>query len=203
MSDSYNNSGVPVNENNITVTSGRSFTEDCFFNVLNISSDVTIDGADFTANNLTVSGSITLLNGATLHVKRLLTANGSSKTFTVSPDSSVIAEKVSKLSSYTFIDIDGAFTFGGDAYFSSTKLTGDGEIVFNGDLIGSSLTVDKPGLVTLSGKAPQTVTASGANFNDLVISNPSRRGVTFPSTVYCYGDYTVNGSVVSGTVKQK
>ena len=93
--------------------------------------------------------------------------------------------------------------FGGDVSITSAALSGNGNIYLWCDLIGSSLTIDKPNNFYVVGKTPQTLSCSGANFNNITISNNSRSGVKFSSSVNCYGEYNANGSNVLGTVTQK
>ena len=200
VSGNYTNSGTKVNDDYIIIASGNDITENRTYQTLNVTTDLILDGCTVTADTLNAQAGIKLTNGAKLIVNKMLTANGSSKKIEIDDTSQLNIKKLSSISSYSYIIVDGELIFGSDTSISSTKLSGSGTITIKGDMYGSSLTVNQPQNFNIVGKTPQIISVSGANFYNLNVSNTSRSGVKFENTVYYYGEYKTNGSKVTGTV---
>ena len=200
VSGNYTNSGTKVNDDYIIIALGKNIIENRTYQTLNVTTDLILDGCTVTADTLNAQAGIKLTNGAKLIVNKMLTASGSNKKIEIDDTSQLNIKKLSSISSYADIIVDGELIFGSDTAISSAKLSGTGTITVKGDLYGSSLTVNKPQNVNIVGKTPQIISASGASFYNLNISNTSRSGVKFENTVYYYGDYNANGSKVTGTV---
>ena len=203
ISDNYSNNGVKVDDTKIIISSGKEITTDKTYPVLNQTTDLIIDGCTVTVDTANITGGIKLINGAKLVINKSLTAKASSKNIEIDETSVITIKKIANISSYSNIVVNGELTLGSDAVINSTKLSGVGTVNINGDLYGSSLTINKPENVNIIGKTPQIISCSGANFNNLNILNSSRKGITFSSSVNCYGQYNTNNSNISGTVKQK
>ena len=217
----YITNGKITNEENV-VFRGQIRNNTVFANLLIKDSDLIIDGCTVTAKKgVNLNGSLIIRNSGKLITKGLTLTNGnitisdnselsvnaitnisnsSSKSFSVDSTSTVNLNKLAIINSMGNIAVDGLLKFGSDASLSSATLTGNGTIQLFGDLIGNSLTVNQPKNFEIVGKLPQEISASGASFYNLNISNPSRGGVKFNNTVYYCGDYTTNGSKVTGTV---
>ncbi len=203
VADTYSNNGVTVDDTKIIISSGRVITSNKTYSTLNQTTDLIIDGCTVAVDTANITAGIKLINGAKLVINKRLTASVSSKTIEIDETSSLTVKKLASISSYSDIIVNGELTLGSDAVMNSTKLSGSGTINIKGDLYGSSLTVNKPENVNIIGKTPQIISCSGANFNNLNLLNNSRKGITFSSSVNCYGEYNKNDSNVSGTVTQK
>lgn len=203
VAHTYTNNGVKVDENKIIISSGRVITSDKTYPILNQTTALIIDGCTVTVDIANITSGIKLINGANLIINKRLTANASSNTIEIDETSALTVKKIASISSYSGIMVNGELTLGSDAVMNSTKLNGSGTINIKGDLYGNSLTLNNPKNVNIIGKTPQIISCSGANFNNLYISNNSHGGVKFSSSVNCYGKYNPNNSNVSGTVTQK
>lgn len=123
--------------------------------------------------------------------------NASSNTITLNENSSIIVDDYLNASSSTF-NIDGNLTIVGDAKLTLSTIGGNGTINFMGDVNSSSCTWNKPN-VSFCGKTPQTVSGSAISVNNLTISNTSKSGITFSTTVNYYGEYIEDNSVINGS----
>lgn len=149
------------------------------------------------SGNLTLSSNSVLIleDNAILNVAGNL--NASSNTLTLNENSSIIIDDYLNVTSSTF-NIDGNLTIVGDAKLTSSTIGGNGTINFMGDVNSSSCTWNKPN-VSFCGKTPQTVSGSVISVNNLTISNTSKSGITFSTTVNYYGEYTEDTSVINGS----
>lgn len=224
VSGDYQSNGKIVNSSNV-IFAGNINEDIVYEDALSMTSDLVIDGDTVTAKkgivltgNLIIknggklitkslsvtNGSITLENNAELTINGKTTLSGSSSnSVTVDESSQINFNKLTIIKNIGNIVVNGNLKFGGDVSITSAALSGNGNIYLWCDLIGSSLTIDKPNNFYVVGKTPQTLSCSGANFNNITISNNSRSGVKFSSSVNCYGEYNANGSNVLGTVTQK
>lgn len=123
--------------------------------------------------------------------------NASSNTITLNENSSIIVDDYLNASSSTF-NMDGNLTIVGDAKLTLSTIGGNGTINFMGDVNSSSCTWNKPN-VSFCGKTPQTVSGSAISVNNLTISNTSKSGITFSTTVNYYGEYIEDNSVINGS----
>ena len=203
VSQTYlNNNNVEINEEKLVLSMGKVITSNKNYTKLDQTTDLIIDGCTVSIDVLNLTAGIKLTNGAKLIVNRKLIAS-SSKTIEIDETSSLELNKLSKISSYSNILVDGRLLLGSDSVLTSTKLSGSGIISVKGDLYGSSLTINQPNTFEIIGKTPQIISCSNADFYNLNILNNSRKGVTFSNSVNYYGDYNKNDSNVTGTVTQK
>ncbi len=203
VSGTYTNNGIAVDEDKIIELYGEIISADVSYKEFSPAIDITLDGCTIITDTAALSKNIKLINGAKLIVTKRFSASGNSSTIEIDSTSELTIKKIASISSYSGIVVDGVLTFGSDVALTSTRLSGSGTINLKGDLYGYSLTLNQPTNVNIIGKTPQIISCSGANFYNLNISNSSRKGVTFSSSVNCYGEYNKNDSNVSGTVIQK
>ena len=203
----YTENNSNIDSSKVVFSQGNILTEDLVYDTpLNITGDLIIDGFTLKANKgLNVkTGNIILTNGAELIVNGKASITGtSSQRISVDESSSIYFDNVAIIDTLNSIDINGILNCMGDMSLKSTTLSGDGTISLRGDLYCSSVKINQPNSFKIIGKTPQTISVSGANFKNLYILNPSRGGVSFSSSVNCYGEYNKNDSNVSGTVTQK
>jgi len=227
VSQSYTSTGKVVNPENILFSGGNNINDDVVYTVpLNIEGDLIVDGKTVIAkDDITVKGNITVCNGGKLITENLTLTNGSltvsgdstltigglarltgtsSNTISVDETSEIDFKKLAIVSTYSSITNDGILRFGGDVSISSATLTGSGTMYLRGDLYSSSLTINRFGTLNLNGLLPQKLSCSSSpTFDNIIISNPSRGGVTFNNTFYYYETYEKGENTVSGTVSHK
>lgn len=199
----YTNNGVKIDDAKIIILSGKTITSNKSYSTLNQTTDLIIDGCTVMVDTANISAGIKLINGAKLIINKRLSAGATSKIIEIDETSTLTIKKIASISSYSNIIVNGELTLGSDVVIDSTNLSGSGTVNINGDLYGNYLTINKPENVNVTGKTPQIISCGGANFSNLNILNNSRKGVTFSSSVNCYGEYNKNDSNVSGTVIQK
>lgn len=207
VADRWTFIGKVIKSENIIAESGVAITEDKIYNApLTIDGDLIIDGNSFVVNSsLTVKGNVTVKNGGKLVVNGIarLTGTGSS-TVLIDETSEFSLNKVAIINSYSTITDNGILRFGGDVSISSSTLTGSGTMFLKGDLYSSSLTISRLGKLVLNGMLPQKLSCSSSpTFDNIIVSNPSRGGVTFNNSFYYYETYEKGINTASGTVSHK
>ena len=202
----YSGNNHIINPANVVFANGNTANSDVVYNEqLNVTGDLIIDGHTVTARGLTVTnGNVILTNGAKLIVNGGTNISGaSSNKISIDETSSAEFNKLSFIKSIGSIEVNGNLKFGGDISLSSTKISGSGTVTVNADIYGSSLTIDKPKNFNITGKTPQIIQCSGANLNNLNISNTSKQGVEISGTIYYYGTYSDNGCKIAGTITKR
>ena len=227
VSQSYTSTGKVINPENILFSGGSNIDEDVVYTVpLNIEGNLIVDGNTVIAkDDITVKGNIVIQNGGTLITENLTLTSGSltvsgdstltvdglakltgtsSNTISVDETSEIDFRRLSIISTFKSITNNGTLRFGGDTSISSATLTGSGTMYLRGDLYSSSLTVNRLGKLVLNGLLPQKLSCSSSpTFDNIIVSNPSRGGVTFNNTFYYYETYEYGINTVSGTVSHK
>lgn len=227
VSQSYTSTGKVINPENILFLGGSNIDEDIVYTVpINIEGDLIVDGKTVIAkDDITVKGNIVIQNGGTLITENLTLTSGSltvnndstltvdglarltgtsSNTISVDETSEIDFKRLSIISTFASLTNNGTLRFGGDTSISSATLTGSGTMYLRGDLYSSSLTVNRLGKLVLNGLLPQKLSCSSSpTFDNIIVSNPSRSGVTFNNTFYYYETYEYGINTVSGTVSHK
>lgn len=209
-----------VNNENIVLNEGALYLSDCL-----TKGDLTLSG-DFTVKSgeaLIVNGDLALNSGANLVVEEggKVLVKGNLKTtsskvdvcengvfevdgfFNISSSQLNVTEKSTFQVNDYFksasddININGDLIIKGDCKITSSTVNADGLITFKGDLITSSGTWNNPN-VSFTSKLQQTVSGSKINVNNLTVNNSGKSGITFKSTVNCYGTYDKGNSVITG-----
>ncbi len=207
VSGRYTSKGKIVNPSNVVFFGGKEPSESVTYNdMLHINGDFIVDGKEIIAKGgLTVeNGDIIIKNGGRVSVNGKTTlSGGSGNTINIDEASEFNLNKLSEISGFTNIIVDGALIFGGDVKITSTSISGGGTINVNCDIYGDDINVDKPGRVNITGKTPQVISLYNAEFKNLYVANTSKQGVEFENEAYYCGEYKTNGCPVKGKITKR
>lgn len=225
--NAYMNNGAAINSGNIIFSEGNNIDGDIqYAENMNVTGDLVIDGhAVSVAENAEITGNVIIQNGGKLNVgKNFVVKNGnvtlsknstmtvggkteisasSANSMLIDATSEVELKKLAIITKLGNITVDGSLCFGSDTLLSSVNLNGNGTVSLKGDLYLSSSAVNQPDTFVLNGKAPQILSGGTMNFKNIIIENPSRKGVTFSSNATYSGELTNNNSNVSGTLNKQ